>query len=156
MKWPQRLAYKLYFFFFLWICLGDLLVLVFPETEAYIYYHTMQTLLPASVMFLHYALLRASVDILCLGVLFAYAFNLKPAAGWFWRPLFLARIATALTGHNYELQSLKSAFYGEKGLLLATLIIYGLLVLPSYYAHYLYAFGRAKEKAPASPVQAAN
>jgi hypothetical protein len=155
MKLPERLGFKLYFFFFVWVCIGDLAILFLPETETYIYYHTMQVLLPTSVMFYNYALLRALVNLICLGALLAYAFKWKQTAGWFWRPLFLARIATDLFGHNYELQSCKSAFYGDRGVFVATLIFYALLVIPSYYAHYAYAFPKTKKDSPSRTVLAA-
>jgi len=155
MKLPERLGFKLYFFFFTWICIGDLAVLFLPETETYIYYHTMQALLPTSVMFYNYALLRVLVNLICLGALLSYAFNIKHTAGWFWRPLFLARIATDLFGHNYELQSFKSAFYGEWGVFVATLILYALLLIPSYYAHYAYAFRKTQKDPPSGTVFAA-
>jgi hypothetical protein len=129
-------------------------MLLMPDTESYIYYHTMQLLLPTSVMFYNYAILRALVNLLCLGTLFTYAFNIKQFASWFWRPLFMARIATDFFGHNYELQTLKSAFYGEKGVLIATLVFYGLLIFPSYYAHYVYAFRKTKEDPPPDIVRA--
>jgi hypothetical protein len=154
MKLPERLGFKLYFLFFTWVCLGELVALILPEAENYIYYHTLQALLPTTVMFYHYALLRVLVDLICLVPLLAYAFKWKPMAGWFWRPLFLTRIATDLIGHNYELQTFKSAFYGDRGVFIATLIVYGLFLVPSYYAHYAYAFPKTKKDDPSRSVLA--
>jgi|GEM_PF-2310183 len=155
MKLPERLGFRIYFFFIAWVSIGDFAVLLLPETESYMYYHTMQTLLPSAIMFYDYALLRSFVNLICLIALLAYAFNGKQTAGWFWRPLFLARIATDFIGHNYELQFFKSSFHGDRLAFTATLVFYGLLLIPFYFAHYVYAFRKAKKDAPSSIVLAA-
>lgn len=156
MRLPQRLTYRIYFFFIAWIVLTDLFVLITPDSEGYVYYHTMEALLPPAVMFYRYALLSAVVNIICLGALFAYAFNWKPAGGWFWRPLFLTRIATDVLGHNFELQALKSAFHAERGLLVTTLVVYAFLLIPSYYAHYCHAFRKTEKNSPSGAVLASD
>ncbi len=151
MKLPDNIFYKIYFFFFAWICLGDLSSLLAPSTDAYIYYHTMKALLPPSVSSYHYALLRAIVNLIALGTLFAVAFNKRQYATWFWRPLFMARIAGDVLGHNYEMQFLKaSATSGLKPVLIL-LTISTLFVLPSYYAHFAYAFRTNKKTTSFDP-----
>ena len=121
-----------------WLSLGQVLSLMAPDQDIYIYYHVIKTFFPIAAIHYYLALISSLLTLLALYPLFAYAFHGKQRALWLFGPLFFIRFFADILGHNYEFLFLKSHFTNEltHGLIFLTFAI--LLILPSYYAHYKY------------------
>lgn len=83
--------------------------------------------------------LNILINILTPLVVFFYAFNIRRSIK-FWQIFFFIRIILELLGHQYDLQALKSAYYQHSTYFLAYIGFLTIPLLPSYIAHYLYAF----------------
>jgi hypothetical protein len=88
-------------------------------------------------------ILSVLMNVLTPIVVFLYAFNIRRALK-FWKIFFFVRIALDLLGHQYELQFIKSAYYQNPSYFLAYIGFLTIPMLPSYIAHYLYAFKNKK------------
>lgn len=146
MRWPKKLGIKLYCFFFIWIALGGIASLLLPETEAFTYYHTMIAFHKPHAIHHTLAILDAWMTIIAIIPLCLYAFNAPRWGAWFFQPLFFTRIIADIVGRNYEWQFLKSTFHSYPAAAALSLGLMVLVLLPSYQAHFAYAFKR--ENAP--------
>jgi hypothetical protein len=91
-------------------------------------------------------ILSLFLDLLAPLIVFLYALNIKSSVR-FWQVLFFVRIFFDLTGHHYDLQLIRSGFYQNTTYGLVCLGIVFLPFLPSYLAHYLYAFKKTQSSA---------
>ena len=79
------------------------------------------------------------INIACCPVLFLFAFNVSTDKR-LWRWLFFMRIFTDLSGHSYEWKFIQSYFAQDPSMGLTVLGAFILPKIPSYIAHYQYAF----------------
>ena len=140
MKKPRKIIWKIYAFIFSLMMLANLTWLVYPESEPFVFYHVL--IAWTKFYYVHYylAIFKSSVAILCLIPLFAFAFNQETKAAQFWQWMFLIRFASDLVGNFYEFIFIKSAYHMILGYGLSITGAFLLPLLPSYIAHYLYAF----------------
>lgn len=82
-------------------------------------------------------------------VVFYYGFNLKYDLK-FWKILFFLRIFSDLTGHYYDLQTIKASFSQSLNWGFITICFLTLPFAFSYIAHYQYVFGKPASKKPTS------
>ena len=75
----------------------------------------------------------------CLAPVFLFAFDIKNALP-LWRWLFYLRILADLTGHHYTLKSIQSGFADSPLFGFITLAAITFPIIPSYIAHFRYAF----------------
>lgn len=140
MRLPQRIFEKSYFFLFAWLCFGELLALLTPGQEAFIYYHSLMAFIPSAGLFYDLALGRALINLVCLLPLFLYSFSVKRDWTWFFRPLLIVRVVADIAGHNYEWQFLKALYHTGTYLPLAAFSVWVGLTFLSYKAHFICAF----------------
>ncbi|NLE64616.1 MAG: hypothetical protein GX606_01725 [Elusimicrobia bacterium] len=142
MRIPRRLGSRIYAFFFAWLALSQMLGLLVPGTKQYVYYHVMIAFLRSTEKVYHAALASSVLTMIAVIPVFLFAFDARPKGLWLWRGLLIVRLFADLWGHNFEWQMIKSFAATEPlaaGLSLGSLL---LLIGPSYYTHFRYAFGR--------------
>ncbi|MBF0387703.1 MAG: hypothetical protein HQL20_07590 [Candidatus Omnitrophica bacterium] len=140
MRLPERLFEKAYFFLFTWLCLGELSALLLPQSEPYIYYRTLWAFHPPAGIFYILAIARGIVTMICLIALYNYAFNVPRRWDRFFKPLLFLRVVLDVTGHNYEMQFLKTLSHFSLLMPLAALSVWIGITFLSYKAHFLSAF----------------
>ena len=91
------------------------------------------------------------LNILSVFPLCLYAFKINFLSKQFWRWFLILRFAFDVTGHNYEINLLKSISHDSVLLGIKTLLTYAILTLPSYLGLYDHAFGHEKEHKKAPP-----
>jgi hypothetical protein len=72
-------------------------------------------------------------------VVFLYANEIKTPLG-FWRVMFWVRLIIDIFGHHYDNQFVRSAFYQSIPFGLAATVILYCPLIPSYVAHFSYAY----------------
>lgn len=139
----MKLTWKIYSFFFLSLCLNDLLLIINKNSILNVYYNT--TMIFSAWYALPYFLniFNVLLTVLIALFIFGYAFNqpdFSKLPAW----IFYVRTLSDLTGHSYELKFVLSSFVQGKwfGLLTAFAII--LPILPSYLIQWQITFGQNK------------
>lgn len=142
MKKPLKVIWKIYAFIFSVIALANLAWLLSPESDPFIFYHVL--IAWTKFYYVHYylAILKSCVAIACLIPLFAFAFNQETKSARFWQWMLLIRLAADLVGNFYEFIFIKSSYHMVLGYGLCVTGIFVLPLIPSYIAHYLYAFSK--------------
>lgn len=141
----KKIIWKFYAFMFTMIALANLVWLLHPESEPYIFYKILITwgkTIPTHHFTLQYyaAIVRAIIGIFCLYALFSFAFEQKVKHALFWQWMLIARVVMECLGNYYELIYIKSAYNMALGYGLSVTGAFLLPLLPSYAAHFLYAF----------------
>lgn len=127
------------------IACANLVWLLHPESEPYVFYRILITW--SNYFYLHYglALLRSVITIICLAPLFAFAFNRPAKHLVFWQWMLVIRVIFECMGNYYEFVFVKSAYHMLLGYGLSVTGAFLLPLLPSYCAHYFYAFPLAND-----------
>lgn len=141
----KKIIWKFYAFMFSMIALANLVWLLHPESEPYIFYKILLTwgkTIPTPHFNLHYyaAIVKSIITTFCLYPLFAFAFNQKVKHSLFWQWMLIARVVMECLGNYYELVYIKSAYNMVLGYGLSVTGAFLLPLLPSYAAHFIYAF----------------
>lgn len=141
---PPQLIWKGYFFLWTWLCLGNLLSLLYPHSDSFIFYHIIKTILPEKNFIYYLALTNAFINLLCLLPLFGYSFN-KPLYGkTFWQLCFFFRIIFEILGTRQEQLFLLSFFSTSAQAGLSLLFAILAFTIPSYLGHYRYVFHKKR------------
>ncbi len=140
MKLKLDWVWDIYFLiYFLIICISTIYFFL-PESIFYLYY---QILIAFDLYFLIiYCLSALSIifDGLCLLPVYLFVYKIQFLSKDFWRWILILRVAFNLTSRSYEFHFIRSLLYQDKyyAFLLVALIV--IISIPSYIAHYLYAF----------------
>lgn len=145
MKKGRKIIWKFYSLIFAMIASANLIWLIYPESEPYVFYHILMTWTNFFIPHYYFAVLKSCITIFCLYPLFAFAFNREPKNQTFWQWLLVFRIALECTGNYYEFVFIKSAYHMILGYGLSVTGAVLLPLIPSYAAHYLYAFCRYEQ-----------
>lgn len=140
MKIPDKMSYRIYFFLLCWISLGELAVLLSAETEPFVYYHTLKTIIPSFQAVYSCAIIRTIVNLACMYPLFIFAFNRRNNFPQILKALLTARVLADITGHNYEWQFIKSLHHQGAFLPFVAIGLWAGLFFLSYKAHIMLAF----------------
>jgi hypothetical protein len=140
MKFPRKLIWKIYLLIFSTIMTANFLWLFYPEAEPYIFYHVLIAWTKFYNVHYSLAILKAIIALVCLIPLCCFAFDRTSRIPRFWQWMLVVRVATEIFGSFYEYVFIKASFHMVLGYGLTTLGVYLLPLLPSYIAHYLYAF----------------
>lgn len=137
---------KIYFALFGLLTWSQAANLLNPEAQPSMYYQTLKAFTPWAASYYLFALLSAALTVISLWTLLAVTFGItwRPGQGFF-RLVLAARVISDVLGHNFEIQVFKSmAWVNPSATLLAVLVSLSLL-LPSYVAHWQYAFLKKRE-----------
>ncbi len=140
MKKSRQVIWKLYTFIFSVMALANLTWLLYPESEPFVFYHVLIVWTKFYLMHYYLAIFKSCMAIVCLIPLFAFAFNQEPKSARFWQWMLLIRLASELVGNFYEFIFIKSSYHMVLGYGLSVTGALILPLIPSYVAHYLYAF----------------
>ena len=117
---------------------------LWPDSLIYTYYHILTALHPR--YYVSYCLYITSVfiNLINLVPLYCYVFRKPSSLIGLWRLVFFMRILSEFFGHDYEYKLIKSIFFSNISLALATLFFYILILIPSYIAVFQLVYGRKK------------
>ena len=117
---------------------------LWPDSPVYTYYHVLAAFHPRYN--LTYCLHIASVFINLVNLIpfYCYVFRKTSSLMGFWRFMFVVRIISEVVGHDYEYKLIRSLFFSNTLLALATLLLYTLILVPSYFAVFQFTFYRPK------------
>ncbi len=99
------------------------------------------------LLFLAFNIIANLLNVLAPLVVFCYAFDIRSSLK-FWRICFFVRMIFDLVGHHYDVQFIKSAFVQSYAYGFASIGVVLVPLLPSYLAHYFYAFRRRMDQSP--------
>lgn len=142
MKKRNKIIWKFYTLIFCVVASANLIWLLYPESEPYIFYHILMTWTHFFIPHYFLAILKSCITIVCLYPLIAYAFNKESKNLHFWQWMLVFRILLETVGNYYEFVFVKSSYHMILGYGLSVTGAVLLPVLPAYIAHYLYAFAR--------------
>nr|CAX68913.1 hypothetical protein JG1_0270 [uncultured bacterium] len=84
------------------------------------------------------------MSLLALVPLFMFAFEKRSYFIKFFQWLFVLRLCLEWSGHNFEFQFMKSILITDPSVGWTTFATSILYVVPSYFAHYKYAFPKVR------------
>jgi hypothetical protein len=144
MKWPRKLIWKAYFLIFSTITFANLVWILYPEAEPYIFYHILMAWTKFYTAHYFLAVFKCVVALVCLVPLFGFAFDRSSRIPQFWQWMLVIRVVSEFLGNFYEYMFVKSSFHMVLGYGLTTTGLLILPMLPAYASHYLYAFKQSK------------
>lgn len=117
-----------------------------PTTEIYTFYELLISFTPKYIM--HYILNIASaiINVICLIPFFLIAFNRTWSPAWIWKWMLVLRLVGDLSGRFFEWQFFKSTFYSGSTTFIWVIMTFILFNLPSYLAHFQYAFKQEDQR----------
>ncbi len=147
-NWLWKL-YAIYLTSIVFVSLGDLL---HKDSPFRTYYTILIAINDHYILFLILNILSLFINLLAPLVVLLYACNIKK---WlrFWQALLFVRLLLDLTGHNYDLQFIKSSFYQSFTYGLACIGVFTIPILPSYLAHYAYVFKKTDSNLQLSTIK---
>ncbi len=148
----KKIIWKFYAFMFSTIALANLVWLLHPESEPYIFYKILMTwgntiATPHFTLQYYAAVVKSLITIVCLYPLFAFAFDQNTKHLLFWQWMLVVRVIMECLGNYYELVYIKSAYHMVLGYGLSVTGAFVLPLLPSYAAHFIYAFPKSNSNA---------
>jgi len=117
------------------------LVSIFSQESVITSYYRIVVILNAGYSHA-YSLNQASalMNALSLVPLYLFIFRIRWLRPWLWQFIFFVRISFETIGHAYEVQLLRSLFYNDILIAVATIAFMAAMILPSYWACFRYAF----------------
>ena len=140
MKMPRKIIWKFYVAIFSTMALANLISLLYPQSDPFVFYHILITWAQFYAIYYYLAILKCGLTLLCLFPLLRFAFDRRPVGLRFWQWILFARLTTEIFGNFYEWTFVKSAYHMTLGYGLSVTGALLLPLLPSYIAHYIYAF----------------
>lgn len=135
-------AWKLYGIFLSTVILNSLKDIFIKDSSFRVFYTILIAFDKRYILFLALNIIDLLINIFAAIVVFYYIFNVKRSLK-LWKALFLLRIGFDLIGHFYDIQFIKAAFFQNLTYGLACIGVLALPMLPSYLAHYKYAFKKS-------------
>jgi len=145
-KVPGGWIWNTYFLCYILFAGANLFFFFLPQSPVARYYHI--ALAFNTYFFGTYVLELTSrlLNALCILPLFLYIHRIRFLTPSFWAWFFVLRLAFDLTGHNYEMNLVKSVWHDDSALGVRVILTYVFLSLPSYLALWEYAFGNIFDK----------
>ncbi len=135
----MKLFWKSYAIFFIVISLGNASSFLSPDSQARLYYDMMMKFYPYYTILFALNILNLVLTLLGAAIVFFYAFNIKHSFAM-WRWVFIVRLLSDLAGHHYEWKFIQGAFVSSTFAGIIGIASLTVSVIPSYIAHYRYAF----------------
>ncbi len=140
MKIKISFWWRIYFVLAATIFICNLLSVLYPKSVVYIYYHSLIAFHKDFALFYYLNVMSAVTSALSLLPLFYYIYRRRFLSPRLWQVLFCLRIAFDLVGHGYETNFFQSLFQNNFTVAIISLAISLLLIFPSYFACFRYAF----------------
>jgi len=134
-KWPW-IIYGFFITLIVFTSLGDIF---FKDSSFRTYYTILLAFDKHYYLVCILNILSILINVLAVLVVFLYAFDIKSSIK-FWRVTFFIRIGLDLIGNFYDSQFIKAAFFQSIPYGLTCIGAFLFPILPSYVAHYIYAF----------------
>ena len=134
-KWP----WLLYGIFLTVILFGSIENLFYSDSAFRNYYTILIAFNKRYLFSVTLNIINSLLNLLAPLIVFLYALDIKGSTK-FWQTLFWARIFFDLVGNNYADQFIKASFHQTFLYGIVCIGAFTLPMLPSYLAHYLYAF----------------
>ena len=139
-KWP----WKVYFFIAIIPGIKNIVALFIQDTELDQYYRILIAFKESYRIWYYLNIAAFAVEALSLLPLIFFVFHRKFLPALIWQILFITRVALLFTGHSYEVKHVQSFFHMDIRVAVAAVLIIFLFTLPSYLAHFYYAFRQDK------------
>ncbi|MBI3601738.1 MAG: hypothetical protein HY209_02430 [Candidatus Omnitrophica bacterium] len=134
-KWP----WKIYGIFLTVLIVASLTDMASKDSALRMYYTMLIAFHRGYGVLLVLNIISLIINLLAPLVVFCYAFNVKSSLK-FWQVFFFIRLFFDFIGHYYDSQCIKAAFFQSFLYGVACIGVFIIPILPSYIAHYLYAF----------------
>lgn len=141
----NKIIWKFYAIMFSMITSANLVWLLHPESEPYVFYHILMAWTNFFTVHYYLAILKSLIAITCLYPLFAFAFNKEAKHPLFWQWMLVIRILFECCGNYYEFVYIKSSYHMILGYGLSVTGAFILPLIPSYVAHFIYAFPKIRK-----------
>ena len=137
----KNLSRQIYYSLFGIFAISNFITTIDPKSFVYIFYHLLIVFDPIYALSYVYAILRTILTASSLIPLYSYLFkSIDILSPLFWRYMLYLRIILELQGHAYEQVFFKSMSHENPLFVISFGILLALLLLPSYIAHFHYAF----------------
>ena len=146
-RFMKKWVWQIYSFFITSIVFSSLPNLINKTSSLRMYY---TILLPFDIrytLFFYFNIISLLINLLIPLIVVFYALNIRSSVK-FWQIFFFVRIFFDLVGHQYDNQIILSAFSQNFSYGLANLSIFLIPFIPSYIAHFLYAFRNSANLKP--------
>lgn len=139
-RWP----WKVYFFFWVYSVFSNIIIALYPASPINQYYKIL--IIFRARYWIQYSLYQSAIVIEAFSLipLFLFVFHKKCLSPWVWQTLFFLRIIFLISGHSYEWMMIKSYFHLDLRLAIASASTIVVLLFPSFFGHFLYAFQSKK------------
>jgi len=144
MRTKTRWPWKVYFFISAYIGIINFVELLAGDSQMDQYYKILIVFKRSYLVWYGFNMASIAAEVLCLVPLFLFVFHKRFLSPIVWQSLFWVRIILFLAGHSYEAKMIKSYFYANSTVATGSIIFLLLLILPSYIAHFKYAFRQKK------------
>ena len=138
------LSWKIYSLLFFFLALANIASIFSSESILYSYYHTLIAFNRQYFIAYYLNVASALMSFFSLAPLVLFTFRIRFLNKHFWQWLFYARVIFDLTGHAYEVKFVKSLFYSNFWPAVLSIVLFIATMIPSYIAHFQYAFRRNK------------
>jgi len=140
MKIKISFWWRIYFVLAATIYICNLLSVLYPQSVVYIYYHSLIAFHKDFTLAYYLNILSAVTSLVSLLPLFFYIYHRPFFSPIVWQILFCLRIAFDFVGHGYEMNFFQSLFQNSFTVAFISLAISVLIIFPSYFAGFQYAF----------------
>ncbi len=122
----------------------DAIDILSKNSAFFTYYTILIAFKKTYLIYFIFNMISILINLLIPLVVFYYAFDIKSNMK-FWKAYFFLRIFFDLTGHYYDLQTIKASFAQNSTYGFVTIWIFTIPLIFSYIAHYLYVFQRPRQ-----------
>jgi len=140
MKRKNQFWWRAYFILAATIFISNLISIFHPDSDIYVYYHTLMVFHKNFTLSYYLNIASAVLNFLSLIVLLLYIFPRPFLSARIWQIFFLLRMVFDICGHTYENKFFKSLFYTDLTLGAASIALLIMIIFPSYFATFRYAF----------------
>lgn len=140
MRQTLGVRWKIYFLLYAPLIINHLLASFLSSSENYTYYHILISFEKNYYLVYVLNILSDITECVSLIPLFGFIFRARILNPRIWQWVFYARVILDITGHFYEWNILRAFLHNERLIALAGFGISAALLIPSYIAHFLYAF----------------
>ena len=141
----MKIFWKSYAVLFFLIALSNALSFLNETSVARLYYGAMISFSPLYFIYFAFNVLNIFLALITSFIVILYALDIKhPSPLWRW--LFFFRLVSEVWGHHYEWKYIQSILTHEAYYGYVTIACIFIPLLPSYLAHFRYAFNLQKRK----------
>jgi len=137
-------GWKCYLVFFAIMVVRNTIDLFSSASPVYLFYFVIVAFQKSLNIIYWVNVFTTVFNILCLIPLFLYVYRKRFLCPRVWQWVFVLRVIFDITGHTYQRVMLKSLFFSSPKFAAWAVVIFLLVLFPSYLACYQYAFQNEK------------